>query len=80
MPSGFGAFKTEKEIDLLTKVDASAAKLKTSNYPNVTMPYFEDNEWDKINQREVDQKISACRVIEKFNKNSQRILHFTANK
>ena len=71
MPSGFGAFKTDKEIDLLTKVDASATKAKTGNeYPNVVMPYFEDNEWDKINQREVDQKISACRVIDKFNKNS----------
>ena len=80
MPSGFGAFKTDKEIDLLTKVDASAAKSKTTNYPNVIMPYYEDNEWDKINQREVDQKISACRVIEKFNKNSERILNFTANK
>ena len=48
MPTGFGAFKTDKEIDLLTKVDGSKSKAAHLN-PNSTMPQNEDTEWDKIN-------------------------------
>ena len=37
MPTGFGAFKTDKEIDLLTKVDASKSKSAQMN-PNSDKP------------------------------------------
>ena len=76
LPDGFGAFQSSTEIDFLTKVQGGQVKVGTSGQIAKAGPQDGDD-LSKLDRRETAQEITASRVIDKFNKNSYRILAFT---
>lgn len=75
MTDGFGVYKSTSELDTLI------AKIEATSLSNASMQNLGqgENEMGKLEKLSQEQDIMAIRVIEKFNKNSERILKQVKN-